>query len=131
LLLPPQALRLRALLGDGFFPPQHPLAAILAFGGRGSGTQFAFNVVADLQWPLSDTAVASLEGEIQGWFRHVLEGHVGAELAKADLATERLLAAPTPDSPASCRYCPRCGAQFADQRQLCPNGVLLRPLPRR
>ena len=49
LLMPPQAMRLRALLGDGFFPPQHPLAVIVAWGAERAKAAWAFNAIADLR----------------------------------------------------------------------------------
>lgn len=131
LLLPPQALRLRALAGDGFFPPQHPLALVLAFGSRREQEHWAFNVVGDLSWPIGDAAAASPAREIVEWFRRAWEKQVGLSLAAAKLAPEVLLAAPAPDSPASCRYCPRCRAQFAVAHEVCPNGVPLRKLAER
>jgi hypothetical protein len=128
LLLPPQAMRLRALLADGFFPPQHPLAAIVAFGFRKSREHYAFNVIADLRWPIGSDDLSPLAREIAAWFRGALERRVVAELAKAKVSCEELLTPPAPDSPASSTYCPRCRDQFVDQRPYCPNGVALRAL---
>jgi hypothetical protein len=131
LLLPPQALRLRSLLGEGFFPAQHPIAMILAFGNRRSREEFAFNALADLRWPIEAPDNSTPTSEIVAWFRDCLERRLVEYLAQQRLSTERLLTAPLPDSPASCSYCPRCHDQFVDQRRYCPNGIALRALPHR
>jgi hypothetical protein len=131
LLLPPQALRLRALAGDGFFPVMHPLAAIVALGRPRQVEEWAFNAVADLRWPLAPENESPLDREIAGWFRAELERRVAALLDGVGLRSEGLLAPPVPDGPASCRYCPRCRDQFGSGPAVCPNGVTLLPLDRR
>ena len=130
LLMPPQAMRLRALLGDGFFPAQHPLAVIVAFGGERAKAAWAFNVVADLRWPIGVGDDSPLAREIAGWFRAELEVRIAALMGRANLTTEALLAPPVADAAASCTYCPRCGDQFVAGRTVCPHGVELRPLRR-
>ncbi len=130
LLMPPQAMRLRALLGDGFFPPQHPLAAIVAFGGERALAAWAFNVVADLRWPIGVGDDSPLAREIAGWFRAELEVRIAALVGRANLTTAVLLAPPVADAPASCSYCPRCRDQFVAGWTVCPHGVELRPLRR-
>jgi hypothetical protein len=129
LLLPPQALRLRAILGDGFFPPQHPLAAVLAFGGWPARKEYAFNALADLRWPIQEPR-DPLGVEIAAWFRVRLEERLRVALTNARHYPPGLLMAPLPDSPASRSYCPRCHDQFVDQREVCPHGVRLCPLGR-
>jgi hypothetical protein len=131
LLLPPQALRLRALLSDGYFPVQHPLAMILEFcHGKQRREAYAFNALADLHWPAGRLETSPLAREVAAWFRKTLEPLLMAQLAKAGIETATLLAAPQSDSPASCSYCPRCRDQFSSREGTCPNGVTLCPLPR-
>lgn len=129
-LLPPQAMRLRALLGDGFFPPQHPLAGVLAFAGARERASWAFNAIADLRWPLPPRGAESpLAREITAWFRRELEPQVAHLLAGAGIATDGLLAPPPRDAPESRAYCPRCRDQFVVGARVCPHGVALLPLP--
>ena len=130
LLLPPQALRLRAVLGDGFFPPQHPLTAVVAFGRRRAREAASFDTLADLRWPLARQDEPPLAREIAAWFRAALEPHLAWLLARQQLVAETLLAPPAPDTPASCSYCPRCRDQFVAGRAVCPHGVPLQPLGR-
>ena len=128
MLLPPQALRLRALAGEGFFPPQHPLAAVLAFGSARAQRERAFNVLADLRWPLPESEDTPLAREVAVWFRAAMEKKIVLLLGEAGIATEELLATPAPDTPASCAYCPRCRDQFVVGLAVCPHGVQLQPL---
>ncbi|WP_414663492.1 hypothetical protein [Horticoccus sp. 23ND18S-11] len=130
LLLPPQALRLRALAGEGFFPVQHGAAGMVAAGSGRAVCAAAFNALADLRWPARVEDEPAVAREIDAWFRGALEARLTALLAAAGISTEALLAPPEPDSPASCRYCPRCRDQFNDERGQCPNGVPLCPLAR-
>jgi hypothetical protein len=127
LLMPPQALRLRALLGEGFFPPQHPLAAIMALGGKRAKERGAFDTLADLRWPLPapDQEQTTLSGEVTAWFRGVVEPQIDRLVKEAGISVKGLLAAPKQDSPTSCSYCPRCGDQFVQGVQVCPHGVKL------
>lgn len=127
-LLPPQALRLRSLLGEGFFPPQHPLAMALAFASGQARAECAFDVLADLRWPLPTNTDAPLTREVVSWFRTTLESEIAPRLAAAGLAPEQLLRPPAPDAPASCSYCPRCRDQFVAGPTVCPHGVPLQPL---
>ena len=127
LLLPPQALRLRGVLGEGFFPAQHPLAVALALD---RGPDCAFRVLADLRWPLPVAGVSAAGSEILAWFRTALEAEIAPRLAGAGSVADDLLAAPRPDTPASCSYCPRCRDQFVAGPATCPHGIALRPLRR-
>jgi hypothetical protein len=130
LLLPPQAMRLRALLGEGFFPAQHPLSAVLAWSGQRERQEWAFNAFADLRWPIGERDEPPFAREIASWFRAALGARMETALKGAGVVAETLLAAPEPDSPASCSYCPRCRDQFAGKATVCPNGVPLRFLTR-
>ena len=128
LLLPPQALRLRALVGEGYFPAQHPLAVALAMAARPRQGQLAFAVLADLRWPRAVGEASALEGEILAGFRRRLEPRIEAMLAAAGWSAADLLRPPAPDQPSSCAYCPRCGDQFVAGPRLCPQGIPLQPL---
>jgi hypothetical protein len=125
LMMPPQALRLRSLLGEGYFPPQHPLAAVMAFGGKRAKERAAFDAVADLRWPLPMPDTPALAGEVEAWFCGVMESQINRLVKEAGLSTQALLAAPLRDSQASCSYCPRCGDQFVGGVEICPHGVKL------
>lgn len=129
LLLPPQALRLRALLGEGFFPAQHPLAAIDAFGSKRAMEQWGFRVLADYRWPLvMPGGEPPLAREIGAWFRAAVEPQVERLVKGKGIAINDLLAVPTPDAPKSCSYCPRCRDQFVAGPKECPHGVPLQAL---
>jgi hypothetical protein len=128
-LLPPQAMRLRTLLAEGYFPAQHPLAAILAFGGATDRAAWAFHAIADRRWPLLAPGDA-LGRDITQWFGSVLDAELGPRLAAAGVSTESLLAAPVADAPASCSYCPRCRDQFVAGSTTCPHGIALQPVRR-
>lgn len=127
-LFPPQALRLRSLAVEKAQPPQHPLACALAFGRPEVARELAFNVVADLRWPLGAGRDEPLATEIAAWHRARLAPRVQELLARHGIAMAELLAAPAPDGPASCAYCPRCRAQFVAAGGRCPHGVALAPL---
>ncbi len=130
LLLPPQALRLRALAGEGFFPVQHGAVGMVAVGSRRAVRAAAFNALADLRWPVRVDDQPAVAREIDAWFRGAIEARLTVLLAEAGISAEALLAPPEPDSPASCWYCPRCRDQFNNEQGRCPNGVPLCPLTR-
>jgi hypothetical protein len=128
-LLPPQALHLRAILGEAWFPPMHPLAGAVALAAPTAVREFAFQTLADLRWPLPPARPRSaLATEIAGWFRPELTAGVEAMLRAASLAPAGLLAPPAPDGSASCAYCPRCRDQFVAGHVTCPRGISLLPL---
>ena len=128
LLLPPQAMRLRALLGEGFFPAGHPFAVGQAFTRQAHGAELAFNTLADLRWPIQTEKDSPLAAEIAAWFRAAVAERLRPLLRAAGVEPETMLAAPAPESPASCLYCPRCRDQFVAGRTVCPHGVTLLPL---
>lgn len=130
LLLPPQALRLRAVAGEGYFPAQHPLAVAVAFGNAAVRAEYAFQALSDMRWPLGESARSPLEAEIGGWFRRELEARLVRLCTASDVGLEALFVAPLPDAPASCNYCPRCRDQFVAGPSECPHGIPLRPLRR-
>lgn len=127
-LLPPQALRLRALTGEVFFPAQHPLAYAVAFARRNELEELAFHTLGDLRWPVGGTADAPLAQDIAGWFRVALTQRLQPMLRAAGVDEAGLLAAPAADSEGSCSYCPRCRSQFTAGPVRCARGIELRPL---
>jgi hypothetical protein len=129
-LLPPQALRLRGLAGEGWFPPQHPLAHALAFARKPELAQLAFQALGDLRWPIGTDADPALAREIATWHRATLKDALALLLAAADLKEAELFLAPRADGAASCQYCPRCGSQFVNTEARCPHGVGLQPVRR-
>lgn len=127
-LLPPQALRLRALAGEGWFPAQHPLAFALAFAPKRECEELAFQTLGDLRWPIGEADDPPLAKTIAAWHRAELGKQLGPMLTAAGLDEAKLFLAPRADGPASCRYCPRCRSQFTTEAALCPHGVDLRPV---
>jgi hypothetical protein len=128
-LLPAQALRLRSLLGEGWFPAQHPAALLAAVGSPTDRAAGFFQVLADLRWPL-DRPEQTATREMTEWFGRELETQLQRLLAADGLTVEGLLAPPAPDGRGSCSYCPRCRDQFVRAEGRCPQGVPLRPLRR-
>jgi hypothetical protein len=127
LLLPPQALKLRLLVADGWFPAQHPLTAALAFASEGIREELAFNAVADLRWPIEMAGDPPLARSIAAWFRAALEPQIEAQLRSSGMNSASLVRPPRPDGPASCQYCPRCRDQFTAGRVQCQHGITLQP----
>lgn len=127
LLLPPHALRLRSQLSATAFPPQHPLTWLVVVGDKNTSAPFARAVLADLRWPLAPCPSSSdpLASLITNWLRLEIAPHIEQLLRDAGLDEKKLLRAPTPDSPASCLYCPRCLDQFTQPDARCPRGVKL------
>lgn len=126
LMLPPQALRLRAVLADGFFPPQHPLGFAAAFAASAQMRELAFAALSDLRWPLGPTADTPLAQEIAGWYRAELARQLAPLVNSAGLKEAELFAAPVADGPETVSYCPRCLCQFVAGRTHCPEGIELR-----
>lgn len=127
-LLPPQALRLRALAGDGWFPAQHPLALALAFARQPELTALAFQTLGDLRWPVGEADDSPLTRTITAWHRAQLAQRLAPLLNAAGIQEAELFRAPRADGPASCRYCPRCRSQFTSETARCAHGVELRPV---
>ncbi|MBI5382422.1 MAG: hypothetical protein HZA31_11030 [Opitutae bacterium] len=130
-LLPPQALRLRALLGEAFFPTQHPLAYALAFARKKDLAALAFQTLGDLRWPLGGAEDPPLAQEIARWFGAELGERLRTHMRAAGVEEAALFAAPVADAPGSCSYCPRCRSQFVTAQTHCPHGVALQPVARR
>lgn len=128
LIFPPQSMRLRAQVAEGFFPAQHPVALGLALAGPADREQWAFHAVADLRWPIDDAQDTPLIREITAWYRGALAEALAPVFTAAGIKTDALLAVPAANSPSSCTYCPRCRDQFTAGRTTCPHGVALLPL---
>lgn len=127
-LLPPQALRLRSLLAEGFFPPQHPLALAVAFAAPREVSEIAFRVVADVRWPLPPVHRTPVSEDVRDWFGRTLAAAIEVMLKEEGIATDALLAPPLADAVGSCTYCPRCRDQFVAGPSTCPRGIALQPV---
>lgn len=131
LLFPPQALQLRATLAGPTWPAAHPLAAALAFSSRDDQAQHARNTWTDLCWPLAAVSQPGrLSTTIADSHREIFRPLVASMLEAANVSPANLVAAPRPDSPAVCAYCPRCHDQFIRADGQCPHGVKLVSLGR-
>lgn len=130
LLLPPQAIRLRGLLGAAWLPAQHPVAYALAFAGGRERDLVLFQALADVLWPVPADGDSPLARTVAEQMRRMLHGEIVRAVTVAGLVPEDLLAAPAADGPDSCRYCPRCRDQFTTPAGRCPHGVALLPLAR-
>jgi hypothetical protein len=129
-MLPPQAMRLRAVVGEAYFPLQHPLAYALAFAKQIERDEVAFRTLADLRWPIGGENDGPLAWEIKTWFREQLQRHVAQKLRAGGVETAALFAAPKRDGGGSVSYCPRCRSQFVSGATHCGDGVALVPLMR-
>lgn len=130
-LLPPQALRLRALVGEAFLPPQHPLAYAVAFARPRELAELAFHTLGDLRWPMGGQDDPPLAQEISAWFRVELAQRLRPLLHAAGVNEAALFAAPIADGSGGCAYCPRCRSQFVHPAALCPHGVALQTVAKR
>jgi len=128
LMLPPQAMRLRALAGEGFWSVQHPLAYILAFTRGAKRDQVAFQVVSDLQWPISNTDDGKIAHGICTWHRDLQLRVLDNVFENLGISSADLLKPPRPNSARECSYCPRCRDQFVIPHGKCPLGISLEPL---
>ncbi|WP_438480409.1 hypothetical protein [Oleiharenicola lentus] len=128
-MLPPQAMRLRAVVGEAWFPLQHPLAYALAFAREKEREAIVFQTLADLRWPLGGEKDSPLAREVTAWFHARLAQHVAVALQIAHVDEQKLFALPRADSEESVSYCPRCRSQFVAGRTQCSSdGVKLVPL---
>ena len=127
LLMPPQAMRLRAQIIRHAFAAQHLLAWLAAMGNQREFAFWAGRVLRDLRWPrpLPEAARQSPVAQISHWMCHQVAVYVETVIASRGFSTDNLLGAPHPDGPQSCRYCPRCLDQFTRQDGACPHGIKL------
>lgn len=132
LLVPPHALRLRTLAGDGFFPVQHPAAYALALPPGEERTDLVRALLADLRWPIDDHHDGPLAREITRHYRNEWETLLREKLQERGLPIASLTAPPDADGPESALYCQRCRAQFHAGPTHCPKGIpLAATAPRR
>ncbi len=131
LLLPPQALKLRSLLGDAYLPPTLPLTAALACSPPAERAVLVRQTLTDLDHPLALSAPPAHPAHaITAWHRENLRSTLTPLLPRYSLDAAQLLAPPTRDTPQSCAYCPRCHDQFSHPAPThCPHGIALKKLP--
>ncbi len=127
LLMPPQAMRLRAQIIRHAFAPQHVLTWLAAAGRRDDFAFWARRALRDLRWPraLPPGARQSPVAHISAWMRQNGTLCVETIIAREGFLIETFLPAPRPDGPQSCLYCPRCLAQFTQQGATCPHDIKL------
>lgn len=134
LLLPAQALRLRAALLRPLAREFAPLPLILAAGAPEVARAAARATLGDLLHPArlgaADAVVARLVEAGAAGMRPAVEGALAAARAAgaAGLDTEALFAPPARPPGGACAWCPRCGDTFVRADGACPQGVPLRPL---
>ncbi len=136
LLLPAQAMRLRAALLGPLAQGIAPLAATLAAGTPETARVAAASTLRDLEFPVRPTGisetVSGFADSAAGLIRPAVEKAL-ADAAKdgvAGLSAAELLAPPANLGAGVCAYCPRCGDGFLRADGQCPQGVKLRPLDR-
>ena len=134
LLLPPQALRLRAALLRPLALEFAPVAAVLAAGGRETARAAVADTLRDVIYPARPARLpeffARQRDEAATLARRELERMLVLEVAggRPELAAAELLAAPTKVAPGVRAWCPRCGDGFLRADGVCPQGVALRKL---
>lgn len=134
LLLPAQALRLRATLLRPLAREFAPLPLILAAGSSETAREAARATLGDLLHParpasLPPEAARLVEAASALVLPAVERALDGARSAGAEgLAREELFAPPTGCAAGVCAWCPRCGDTFVRADGACPQGVPLRPL---
>lgn len=132
LLLPPQALRLRAALLRPLAFEFSPLAAALAAGTREAARAAAGDTLRDAIYPARPEGLpeffARQADRATALARPELERVLATEAAagRGELAPTELLAAPKTFSPGVCAWCPRCEDGFVRIDGTCPHGVTLR-----
>jgi len=133
LLLPPQALRFRALLLRPLGKEITPLAAVLAAGAPAVARSAAAATLRDVAYPARSANLpeffARQAEEAAKLVRPELERVLQAEAraGKRELAPSSLLAAPADFPPEVCAWCPRCGDGFVRSDGACPHGIKLQP----
>lgn len=135
LLLPPQALRLRAALMRPLGMGLAPLPVVLAAGAPDTAREAAQATYRDVRHPLRPGRlpglIVGLADEATDLARPAVE-RVLAEATGGGLmgvTPEALLAPPARRMAGECAYCPRCGDGFLRADGVCPQGVALRKIP--
>ncbi len=131
LLLPAQALRLRAALFRPLGRGLAPLAGVLAAGTPAAARAAAAATLRDAEYPVRPASLppllARLGDEAAVLTRPALERALAGAAASglAGLRPVDLLAPPAKPGPGVCAYCPRCGDEFVRSDGVCPQGVKL------
>lgn len=135
LLLPAQALRLRAALLRPLARGLAPLAFTLAAGTPATARAAAAATLRDVAFPARPAGLppdfTALNDAAGALARPVLERTLtGAANAAGGegLGVEELLAQPADLEAGVCAYCPRCGDGFLRPDGVCPQGVRLKPV---
>jgi hypothetical protein len=130
LLVPPQALRLHlhptTQPNDGI----HPLATAMTVMPPSRLRALATDTLRDLRWPRHPASLPEDAAAILRESSNLIEPVLLSSLNRScpALTSDLLLAAPAPESPYACAYCPRCGDQFTRAGASCAHGIPLRPL---
>ena len=134
LLLPAQALRLRAALLRPLGRGLAPLAGALAVGTPAAARAAAEATLRDAEHPMRPATLpallAGIADEAAALTRPALERAL-ADATAGGLAGVRpadLLAPPARPGPGVCAYCPRCGDEFVRADGVCPQGVKLKAI---
>lgn len=136
LLLPAQALRLRAAVMKPLGRELTPLAAALAAGTAATARGAGAATLRDLHHPVKTEGMPERVAELVD--AAAVLARPAVERAVADAAAggvdgvrpEELLAPPTGLGREVCAYCPRCGDGFVRADGVCPQGVRLRAVAR-
>lgn len=134
LLLPAQALRLRAALLRPLARGLSPLAGTLAVGTPAEARAAAQATLRDADYPVRPASLppllARLADEAAALARPALERALADATAGslAGLKPAELLAPPARPGPGVCAYCPRCGDEFVRADGMCPQGVKLKAI---
>ena len=135
LLLPAQALRLRAALLRPLAQDLAPLTFALAAGTPATARAAAAATLRDVTFPARPaglsaefTALNDAAGALaRPVLERTLDGTAGAAGGEG-LGVGELLAPPAGFDAGVCAYCPRCGDGFLRPDGVCPQGVQLRPV---
>jgi hypothetical protein len=136
LMLPSQALRLRAALLRPLARGLAPLAAVLAAGTPTTARAAATATLRDVHFPVRPPDLPLVVRELADAAASLVRPAVERALADATagglagVRSEDLLAPPGKLEHGVCAYCPRCGDGFLREDGVCPQGVKLRVLSR-
>jgi hypothetical protein len=134
-LLPPQALRLRAALMRPLGAGLAPLAAVLAAGAPDAARAAAAATWRDVWHPARPAGLPALVARLADEAAVLARPAVERALAEAEagglagVRSEELAAGPEGAGRGACAYCPRCGDGFARADGVCAQGVALRRIP--
>jgi hypothetical protein len=132
LLLPAQALRLRAALLRPLAHGMAPMAAVLAVGTPATARAAAAATLRDLDFPARPSGLPASTMSLNESAAALCRPALVRALAEASadgvtgLRAEELLAPPANREAGVCAFCPRCGDGFLRSDGVCPQGVKLR-----